>query len=67
MPSKTEKQRRFMAMCSTPKGRTKAKGKCPPQKVAMEFRHADRGSRAHHVQFMTPMNRARKTSAFFVT
>lgn len=45
MPSKTAKQHRFMAMCSTPKGRKKARGKCPPLKVAREFRHADRGVR----------------------
>ena len=38
MPAKTEKQRRFMAMCSTPKGRKKARGKCPSVKVAREFR-----------------------------
>ena len=39
MPAKTEKQRRYMALCSTPKGRAKATGKCPPVKVAKEFRH----------------------------
>jgi len=38
MPAKTEKQRRFMAMCSTPKGRKKASGKCPPMKVAKKYR-----------------------------
>lgn len=38
MPAKTEKQRRFMAMCSTKKGRAKAKKQCPPKKVAREFR-----------------------------
>lgn len=42
MPAKTEKQRRFMAMCSTKKGRGKAKGKCPPVKVAKKFRHRKR-------------------------
>lgn len=42
MPSKTPKQRRFMAMCASPKGRAKAKGKCPPAKVAKEFAAADR-------------------------
>lgn len=42
MPSRTEKQRRFMEMCSTREGRKKAKGKCPPQKVAREYRAADR-------------------------
>jgi hypothetical protein len=36
MPAKTKRQQRFMAMCST---RAKAKGKCPPAKVAKEFRH----------------------------
>jgi hypothetical protein len=35
MPAKTKKQQRFMAMCAhTP---SKAKGKCPPKKVAREF------------------------------
>lgn len=37
MPAKTEKQRKFMGMCSTPEGRKKAKGECPPTKVAKEF------------------------------
>jgi hypothetical protein len=27
-----------MAMCSTAKGRKKAKGKCPPVKVAKKYR-----------------------------
>jgi hypothetical protein len=35
MPAKSEKQRRFMAMCSHSPG--KARGKCPPKKVAHEF------------------------------
>jgi len=39
MPAKSAKQQRFMGMCSTPKGRKKAKGKCPPVKVAKEFAH----------------------------
>jgi len=39
MPAKTRRQQRYMAMCSTSKGRAKAKGKCPPLKVAKEFRH----------------------------
>lgn len=43
MPSTSEKQRRFMAMCSSPKGRRKARGKCPPLKIAEEFREADKG------------------------
>lgn len=37
MPAKTEKQRKFMGLCSNPEGRKKAKGKCPPMKVAKEF------------------------------
>ena len=40
-----------------------------PKWNCQEFAHAkkERGSRAHKVQLMTPMNRARKNSAFFVT
>ena len=38
MPAKTEKQRKFMAACSTKKGRKKMKKKCPSVKVAKEFR-----------------------------
>ncbi len=38
MPAKSEKQRRFMAMCAHSPG--KARGKCPPRKVAREFSHA---------------------------
>jgi len=37
MPAKTKKQQRFMGMCTTAKGRKKAKGKCPPKKVAKKF------------------------------
>jgi hypothetical protein len=37
MPAKTKKQQRFMAMCSSAEGRKKAKGKCPPKKVAKKF------------------------------
>lgn len=37
MPGKTAKQRRYMGMCSTTKGRAKAKDKCPPMKVAKEM------------------------------
>lgn len=37
MPAKTEKQRKFMGMCTTTAGRKKAKKKCPPKKVAREF------------------------------
>lgn len=46
MPSSTGKQHRFMAMASTPAGRAKLKRegvKMPPQSVATEFRHADKG------------------------
>lgn len=39
MPAKTRRQQRYMAMCSTGKDRKKARGKCPPMKVAKEFRH----------------------------
>ena len=46
MPSKTKKQARFMAMCATPKGRKKAKGKCPPKRVAKEYARHDRGKRS---------------------
>lgn len=38
MPAKSPEQQRFMGMCSTPEGRKKAKGKCPPMSVAKEFR-----------------------------
>jgi|GEM_PF-4454348 len=40
MPAKTKKQQRFMALCAEPEGRKKAKKKCPPVKVAKEFRHS---------------------------
>ena len=43
MPAKTKKQQRFMGMCSTPKGRAKARGKCPSVKVAREFAHKPKG------------------------
>jgi hypothetical protein len=46
MPSVSEPQRRFMEMCSTPEGRAKAEGKCPPAKVAQDFRAADH-AKAH--------------------
>jgi len=35
MPAKSEKQRRFMAMCAHTPG--KAYKKCPPKSVAREF------------------------------
>ena len=37
MPPKTKKQQRFMKLCTTPKGRAKAKGKCPPIRAAKKF------------------------------
>lgn len=46
MPSTSAKQHRFMAMASTAAGRAKLKRegvKMPPQDVAEEFRHADKG------------------------
>lgn len=45
MPAKSDKQQKFMGMCSTPEGRKKAKGKCPPKKVAKEFAKKKKGSR----------------------
>jgi len=41
MPAKTEKMRRYMAMCAH--SPSKAKGKCPPKKVAREFSHKPPG------------------------
>lgn len=35
-----------MGMCSTPEGRKKTKGKCPPMEVAKEFR-TRRGKMLH--------------------
>jgi len=32
-----------MGLCSTPAGRAKARGKCPPVAVAKEFLKADQG------------------------
>lgn len=46
MPSTSAKQHRFMAMASTAAGRAKLKRegvKMPPQSVAEDFRHADKG------------------------
>lgn len=55
MPSESGAQHRYMAMASTAAGRAKLKseGKKPPsQKVALEFRHADKGKhfKADHVR-----------------
>jgi hypothetical protein len=46
MPSESGAQHRFMAMASTAAGRAKLKREgrhVPPQDVALEFRHADKG------------------------
>lgn len=43
MPAVSKAQQKFMAMCRTPKGRKKARGKCPPMSVAEEFSHAPEG------------------------
>jgi hypothetical protein len=41
MPSKTQKQARFMAACAHGSGYKS----CPPEKVAKEFNKADKGSK----------------------
>ena len=46
MPAKTRRQQRYMAMCSTRKGRAKARDKCPPVKVAQKYRRMKRPKRA---------------------
>lgn len=38
MPYKSAKQRRFFKMCESPKGRAKAKGKCPSMKAISKFK-----------------------------
>ena len=38
MPYKSSLQRRFFKLCSTPKGRRKAKGKCPPMSVIRKYK-----------------------------
>lgn len=46
MPSTSGAQHRFMAMASTASGRAKLRSegvKAPPQSVATEYRHADKG------------------------
>ena len=58
MPSTSGAQHRFMAMASTAAGRAKLKSegkKMPPQSVATEFRHADKGK-----HFTTLAKKARK-------
>jgi len=41
MPAKTEKQRRFLAICAY--NPEKAKGKCPSKEVAKHFTHKVKG------------------------
>lgn len=43
MPAVSEKQQKFMGLCSTPEGRKKAQGKCPPMSVAKEYAHKPKG------------------------
>jgi len=55
MPSESGAQHRFMAMASTAAGRAKLRKegkKIPPQSVAAEFRHADKGKhfKSQHVR-----------------
>ena len=42
MPSTSEKQRKFMAMCANGK---KTTTKCPPKKVSKEFNQADKAKK----------------------
>lgn len=44
MPAKSERQQKFMAICSHSPG--KSKGKCPSKKVAQEFSHKPKGGYA---------------------
>lgn len=37
MPARTERQRRFMAMCSSERGRRRASKRCPTREIAREF------------------------------
>jgi hypothetical protein len=39
MPAVSKAQHKFMGLCSSHKGRAKAKGKCPPMSVAKEYAH----------------------------
>lgn len=41
MPAQSQRQQRFMALCS--KNPSKARGNCPSKKVAMEFSHKPEG------------------------
>lgn len=42
MPSKSEKQKRFMRLCAFADERKRRKAKCPPRSVAKEFVEADK-------------------------
>jgi len=46
MPGKTAKQRRYMGMCTTRKGRKAARRKCPPIAVARKFARTPRGRKS---------------------
>ena len=43
MPATSKKQQKFMGMCTTAKGRKKAKGKCPPKAVAKKYAKKPKG------------------------
>lgn len=63
MPAKSARQQRFMAMCSH--SPSKAKGKCPPKKVAQEFSHSP--ASYHHVSMNHSHNRRMKKAGGYVT
>ncbi|MEM2927828.1 MAG: hypothetical protein ABIL76_07875 [candidate division WOR-3 bacterium] len=42
MPSKSEKQKRFMRLCAFANERKRKRAKCPPRDVAKEFVEADK-------------------------
>ena len=43
MPAVSRKQQQFMALCSTPEGRKKAQGSCPPVSVAKKYAKLPKG------------------------
>lgn len=43
MPAESKAQQQFMGLCSTPAGRRKARGKCPPVSVAKKYAETPRG------------------------
>lgn len=57
MPAKSPKQQKFMAMCAHG---GKAKGKCPPKKVAEEFSHKPSGGYSTKKVAKAVMNRMKK-------